>query len=109
MTQKQKDIVKQVVAMLTALMLFLGAVGTNVQILTPESIEQFGLLLGAIIALGTTLYGVYMNTFAGKKAFDKAKEKEAQRMIDEGAFDPEENIIVEVEAPEGVEDGADVK
>lgn len=110
MTQKTTDLVKQVVAMLMALMLFLGTMGMNSEYLTPESIEQFGVLLGALIAFGVTIYGIYMNTFASKKAFDKAQEKEAQRMIDEGAFNPEDNIIVEpVDAPDGVEDGADVK
>lgn len=110
MNQKTTDLVKQVVAMLMALMLFLGTIGLNSEYLTPDSIEQFGVLLGALIAFGATIYGIYMNTFYKKSAFKKAEEKEAQRLIDEGAFDPEENVIVEpVDAPDGVEDGADLK
>ena len=113
MTQKMTDLVKQVVAMLTALAPVLALFGMNPEFLTPESIEQFGILLGTLIALGVTLYGIYMNTFAGKKAFDKAQMKEAQRMIDEGKFDPNAIYVVEdveeVDAPDGVEDGADLK
>ena len=110
MTQKNTDLVKQIVAMLMALMLFLGTMGMNVEFLTPDSIEQFGVLLGALIAFGTTIYGIYMNTFASRKAFDKAQEKEAQRKIEEGEFDPNQNVVIEeVYAPEGVDDGADVK
>lgn len=111
MSQKTTDLVKQIVAMLMALMLFLGTMGMNSEYLTPESIEQFGVLLGTIIAFGVTIYGIYMNTFASRKAFDKAQEKEAQRMIDEGEFDPEEGAlpVQPVDAPDGVEDGADIK
>lgn len=110
MNQKTTDLVKQILAMLTALAPVVALFGFNPEFLTPESIEQFGVLLGALIALGVTLYGIYMNTFANKKAFEKAKEKEAQRLIEEGAFDPEDNVIVEpVDAPDGVEDGADLK
>lgn len=110
MTQKTTDLVKQIVAMLMALMLFLGTMGMNSEYLTPDSIEQFGVLLGALIAFGTTIYGIYMNTFASRKAFDKAQEKEAIRKIEEGEFDPNENAIVEeVYTPDGVEDGADIK
>lgn len=109
MTQKQTDLIKQIVAMLTALAPVLALFGLNPEFLTPDSIEQFGVLLGALTALGVTLYGIYMNTFAARKAFDKAHEKEARRMIEEGEFDPDADVVTEVGAPEGVEDGADVK
>lgn len=111
MTQKMTDLVKQIVAILMAFMLFLGTLGYTFEQFNTSTIESFGLFLTAMIPFGVTVYGIYTNTFAGRKAFAKAHEKEAQRLIEEGEFDPEAGAFVEreVEAPEGVEDGADIK
>lgn len=106
MTQKMKDLVKQIVAMLTAIMMFLGALGYTFEQFNPTTIEAFGIVLTSLIPLGVTLYGVYMNTFAGKGSFDKAHVKEAQRQIEDGEFDPEEGVLVD--APEEAEDGGDL-
>ncbi|MCA1800062.1 MAG: hypothetical protein LC650_02065 [Actinobacteria bacterium] len=106
MTQKMTDLVKQITSMLTAVLLFLGALGYSFEKFNPSTIEALGIVLTALIPLGITLYGVYMNTFAGKDAFEKAHRKEAQRMIEEGTFDP--NEVLEVEVPEDAEDGADI-
>lgn len=107
MTQKMTDLVKQIVAMLTALMMFLGAIGYTFEQFNPNTIEALGIFLTALIPLGITLYGIYMNTFVDKTAFDKAQVKEAKRQIEEGYFDP--NAVIEVETPEDAEDGADLK
>lgn len=101
MTQKMTDLVKQIVAMLMALFLFLGTIGYTFEAFNPESIEAFGIFLGALVPFGITIYGIYMNTFAGRTAFDKAKEKEAQRAIEEGEFEPNPKA-------EDAEDGADL-
>lgn len=110
MTQRMTDLVKQIVAMLTALMMFMGAVGYTFEAFNPTTIEALGIFMTALIPLGITLYGIYMNTFAGKHAFDKAHEKEVKVLIEEGKFDPNAEILIqEVDAPDGVEDGGDVK
>lgn len=109
MTQKMTDLVKQVVAMLMALFLFLGTLGYTFEQFNPDSIEAFGIFLTAMVPFGVTIYGIYMNTFASRKAFDKAQEKEAQRKIEEGEIDPNgAPRVVEVDAPENAEDGADL-
>lgn len=84
MTQKTTDLIKQIGAMLTALAPVIALFGFNPEFLTPESIEHFMILLGAIVTLGFTLYGIYMNTFVQRKAFDIAAEKERQRKLEEG-------------------------
>lgn len=107
MTQKMTDLVKQVVAILMALFMFLGTIGYSFEAFNPESIEAFGIILAALIPLGVTVYGIYMNTFVAKTAFDKAQMKEAQRQQEEGYFDP--SRVIEVEVEEDIEDGADIK
>lgn len=107
MTQKMTDLVKQIVAILMAVFLFLGTVGYSFEQFNPESIEAFGIVLGAMIPLGVTVYGIYMNTFVARKAFDKAQEKEAQRQIEEGEITP--NVVKEVPVADDAEDGADIK
>lgn len=107
MTQKMTDLVKQIVAILTALMMFLGALGYTFEQFNPNTIEALGIFLTALIPLGITVYGIYMNTFVDKTAFDKAQVKEAQRQIEEGYFDPTQ--VIEVATPEEAEDGADIK
>lgn len=110
MTQRMQDLVKQIVAMLTAVMMFLAGLGYTFEQFNPNTIEALGIVLTSMIPLGITLYGIYMNTFAGKHAFDKAHEKEAKVMMEEGQFDPAAEVLVEnVDAPDGVEDGGDVK
>lgn len=106
MTQKMTDLVKQIVAILTALMMFLGALGYTFEQFNPNTIEALGIFLTALIPLGITIYGIYMNTFVDKTAFDKAQVKEAQRQIEEGYFDPTK--VIEVDVPEDAEDGADI-
>lgn len=110
MTQKMTDLVKQIVAMLMALFMFLGAIGYTFEAFNPSTIEAFGIFLTALIPLGITLYGIYMNTFVNRKAFDKAQVKEAQRQIEEGEFDPNEGkyVVEELDVPAEAEDGADL-
>lgn len=110
MTEKLKDIVKQLTAMLTAVMMFLGALGYTFEKFNPSTIEALGIVLTALIPLGVTLYGVYMNTFAGSTAFDNAHIREAKRLIEEGKFDPEAGVVPveELDVPEEAEDGADL-
>jgi hypothetical protein len=109
MTEKMKDLVKQITAMLTAIMMFLGALGYTFEQFNPNTIEALGIVLTSLIPLGVTLYGVYMNTFAGKNAFTNAHEREAKRLIEEGKFDPNEGVLVEeLDVPAEAEDGADL-
>lgn len=111
MTQKTTDIVKQVVGFLTAISMFLGTIGFAFDWLTVDSINAFGVVLGATIALGYTLYAVYINTFGGKGAFKKAAKKAVVRAEQEG-----EAVVVditadieELETPEFANDAADIK
>lgn len=111
MTQKTTDIVKQVVGFLTALSMFLGTIGFAFDWLTVDSINAFGVVLGATIALGYTLYAVYTNTFGAKSAFRKAAEKAVTRAEEEG-----EAVVIditaeveELEVPEFANDAADIK
>lgn len=106
MTQKMTDLVKQIVSMLTAVMMFLAGLGYTFEQFNPNTIESLGIVLTSLIPLGITLYGIYMNTFVSKGAFDKAQEKEAKRQIEEGNFDPTK--VIEVEVAEEAEDGADL-
>lgn len=110
MTQKMTDLVKQIVAILMAAFLFLGTLGYAHEAFNPDSIEAFGVFLGAMIPFGVTVYGIYMNTFASRKAFDKAQEKEARRQIEEGEFDPNAGKFNDqtLDVPEDAEDGADL-
>lgn len=110
MTQKMTDLVKQVVAMLMALFMFLGTLGYTFEQFNPSSIEAFGIFLTAMVPFGVTIYGIYMNTYVNRRAFDLAQEKEAQRQVEEGEFDPNANKFVEVDldVPEEAEDGADL-
>lgn len=107
MTQKMTDLIKQITSALTAVMLFLGALGYSFERFNPTTIEALGITLTALVPLGITLYGIYMNTFVQKTAFDKAQEKEAQRLAEEGMFKP--NEITEIKTPEDAEDGGDLK
>lgn len=117
MTQKMTDAVKQITAALTAIMMFLAGLGYTFEQFNPNTIESFGVVLIALIPLAITLYGIWMNTFTKLESFQKAKEKEAQRLIDEGMFNPYEDTVVpevqevpvEVDVPEEAEDGADLK
>lgn len=84
MSQKTEDVVKQVVTALSALMLFLGTVGITFDWFTLDSINAFGVFLGAFILLCITLYGIYMNTYAQLRAFRLAEEKKRQRLAEEG-------------------------
>lgn len=97
MNQKTTDLVKQVVGFLTALSMFMGTIGFAFDWFNADSINAFGVVLGAGLALGYTLYAVYVNTFAGAGAFDKAAEKAAQRAEEEGdtpAIVPAKDVVV---------------
>lgn len=69
-----KDVVSQVVSFLSAAMMFLGTLNIHFEWLTKESINAFGVVLTAAIALGITLYGIYKNHFGFTQ---KAKNQKA--------------------------------
>ncbi|MDM5208411.1 phage holin [Cytobacillus kochii] len=69
-----KDVVAQVVGFLSAIMMFLGTLNVKFEWLTAESIDAFGIVLTAGIALGITLYTIYKNHFGFTK---KAKQQKA--------------------------------
>lgn len=110
MTQKMTDAVKQITAALTAIMMFLGALGYTFEKFNPTTIETFGIVLTALVPLGITLYGIWMNTFTRLQSFQDAQEKEARRLREEGLIDEFGNPVgVEEVNAKGAEDGADLK
>lgn len=64
----KKDIVTLLGGFLTALLLFLGAIGISFDWFTQDSIDAFVVLVGAAIALVINLYAVWKNTYVSKKA-----------------------------------------
>lgn len=58
----KKDIVILVTGFLSTLLLFLGTINVYFEWFTMDSINAFGALLGAGIALGGALFAVYKNT-----------------------------------------------
>ena len=74
-----KDIVILVTAALSALMLFLGTIGVAFDWFTEASINAFGVLLGAIIALTIALFGIYKNTYALTEKARKQDEELKRR------------------------------
>lgn len=76
-----KDIVKLVSGFLTALLLFLGAVGIQYDWFNQGSIDAFVVLLGAAIALGINLYTVWANTYVSKKAQKQKEELERKDLL----------------------------
>lgn len=83
MTQKAKDILKLVIAALAAAAPVLAIFGVQVDWLEPEALARFEVFGGALIALGIALYGVWMNTFTRRQAFEKAEQKKKERLEDE--------------------------
>lgn len=75
LTEKQKDLLKLVSGFLSALLAFLTILGFGFGWFTPATIDAFMLLLGAGIALGTSLYATWTNNYTQKKAFERADEK----------------------------------
>lgn len=72
-----KDIVTLVTGFLSALLLFFGTVGISFKWFTIESIDAFGVLLGAFVALVGASYAVWKNTYVSKKA--KVQKKALER------------------------------
>lgn len=69
-----KDIVILVTGFLSTLLLFLGTINVYFEWFTMDSINAFGALLGAGIALAGALYAVYKNTYAmSEKSREQAK------------------------------------
>lgn len=83
MSQKLTDTVKQIVTALSTLMLFLGTVGVRFDWFTLDSIEAFGVFLGAFLLLLLSLYGIWMNTYSRWKSFRLAEEKKQRRLAEE--------------------------
>ena len=63
-----KDLIRQIAAILVALSGFLGVLGYQFEWLTEESINSFIVLLYAVAGFGYTAYEIYKNHFAGKRA-----------------------------------------
>lgn len=69
----KKDIVTLVTGFLSALLLFLGTIGISFEWFTTESINAFGVLLAATIALVASFYAIWKNTYISKKAKKQAE------------------------------------
>lgn len=63
-----KDIVTLVTGFLSALLLFFGTIGISFDWFTTESINAFGVLLAATLALLGALFAIWKNTYVSKKA-----------------------------------------
>ena len=63
-----KDLIRQIAAILVALSGFLGVLGYQLEFLTEEAINSFVVLLYAVAGFGYTAYEIYKNHFAGRKA-----------------------------------------
>lgn len=70
--RKIKESVRLITGILSALLLFLGTISVQFDWLTEESIGAFGTLLGAVLALGFALYGIFKNHYTLTK---KRKEQ----------------------------------
>lgn len=68
-----KDIVILVTGFLSTLLLFLGTINVYFEWFTMNSINAFGALLGAGIALVGSLFAVYKNTYAVTRKARKQK------------------------------------
>jgi SPP1 family holin len=77
----KKDIVTLLGGFLTALLLFLGAVGISFDWFNQESINAFVVLVSALVALVINLYAVWKNTYTSKKAQLQKKALQAQGLI----------------------------
>ncbi|WP_088005588.1 hypothetical protein [Indiicoccus explosivorum] len=84
MKQKTKDLVEQVVAVLSALLFFFVSIGVTYDWFTMDSINAFGVLLGAVIVLAVNLKGILSNHFPKWAAFRKANEKKVRYLEDKG-------------------------
>ena len=69
-----KDLIRQIAAILVALSGFLGVLGYQFEWLTEEAINSFVVLLYAVAGFGYTAYEIYKNHFAGKKAQEQNKK-----------------------------------
>ena len=63
-----KDLIRQIAAILVALSGFLGVLGYQFEWLTEEAINSFVVLLYAVAGFAYTAYEIYKNHFAGRKA-----------------------------------------
>ncbi len=70
--RKIKEGVRLVTGVLSALLLFLGTISVQFDWFTQESIGAFGTLLGAALALGFAVYGIFKNHYTLTK---KRKEQ----------------------------------
>lgn len=77
----KKDITILVTAALSALLLFLATVGVSFEWFTLNSINAFEVLLGALVTLGATLYGIYKNTHIITERARKQKEELKRRNL----------------------------
>lgn len=76
-----KDIVTLVGGFLTALLLFLGAVGIQLDWFNQSSIDAFVVLLGAGAALAINVYAVWKNSYVSKKAQLQKEELEKRDLL----------------------------
>lgn len=68
-----KDLIRQIAAILVALSGFLGVLGYQFEWLTEEAINSFVVLLYAVAGFAYTAYEIYKNKFATKKGKQQAE------------------------------------
>jgi Co/Zn/Cd efflux system component len=74
----KKDIATLLGGFLTALFLFLGAVGISFDWFNQDSINAFVVLFSAFVALVINVYAVWKNTYTSEKAQLQKKALQAQ-------------------------------
>lgn len=72
------DVVKQFVGFLMAILLFLGTINVKYEWFTEASINAFGFVVAAAIALVYNLYSIYKNHYGFTK-----KAKQQKRVLKE--------------------------
>lgn len=71
--EKLKGLINQALGMLLALSAFAGVAGYQLEWLSEELINSFGILLYAIAGFAYTAFTIYKNWYSGKKAQQQNK------------------------------------
>ena len=66
--EAHKDLIKQIIGFLTALIPFMGIAGINFEWFNEEFINNLEVLLVALLAVIYNIYAIWKNHFASKKA-----------------------------------------
>lgn len=77
----KKDYATLVTGFLSALLLFLGTIGISFDWFNQESINAFGVLITATIALVGAFYAIWKNTYVSKKAQEQKEHLKNKNLL----------------------------